>query len=342
MIVAPAEIEEGNIEYKRNFINITNTRLNQLTAQMNWRINEGNGMCYYYLGVCDNGLLYEKFTQAEIDYSLDIIKMMADGCNSYIDNIIINRINNNQINNHLWLNITIKRKNEYMNEYRIYIKNNNFKNLIKKEGYEYKKSKDIYFNTIIHNNEKYLFFESNNNNINIYIDFNLIINDNYHFNNLLELLSFVEKNMTGNNESNSDKVIFNIIKFNYIQSVGYIISGFLKQGKLKKGILLVSNKYNLTFQIISIHNNYIDCNDVISPATISINVLIIDKLNKDIDKLDGSLYAFKKPHYQNEQELPPPLDLQQQRQDRRAYQFYRKAERRESQRYHDRKELELQ
>jgi GTPase len=66
MIVAPAEIEEGNIEYKRNFINITNTRLNQLTAQMNWRINEGNGICYYYLGVCDNGLLYEKFTQEEI------------------------------------------------------------------------------------------------------------------------------------------------------------------------------------------------------------------------------------------------------------------------------------
>ena len=158
MIVAPAEIEEGNIEYKRNFINITKTRLNQLTAQMNWRINEGNGICYYYLGVCDNGLLYEKFTQEEIDYSLDIIKMMADGCNSYIDIIKINRINITNTS-FIWFNITIKRKNEYMNEYRIECKNMNIKKLIKKAGYEYKKSGDIYFNTIIHNNEKYLFFE---------------------------------------------------------------------------------------------------------------------------------------------------------------------------------------
>ena len=75
MIVAPAEIEDGCIEYKRNFININNSKLNHLTAQMNWRINEGNGICYYYLGVCDNGTLYEHFTQEEKDYSLDILKM---------------------------------------------------------------------------------------------------------------------------------------------------------------------------------------------------------------------------------------------------------------------------
>ena len=340
MIVAPAEIEEGNVEYKRNFNNVSNIRLNQLTAQMNWRINEGNGICYYYLGVCDDGTVYEKFTQEEIDYSLDIIKMMADGCNAYVDNIIINRINNNRINNNnLWLNITIRRKNEYMNEYRINFKANNLKKLIKKEGYEYKTSRDIYFNTIIYNNEKYLFFECNNN-INTNIDFNLIINNNDNFNNLFELLSFVEKNMVGNNNTDSDEVIFNIIKFNNIQSVGYIISGFLKSGKLKKGLMLISNKYNLTCQIISIHNNYIDCNDAISPATISIKVLIIGVINK----LDGVLYKQSKiniHHYQNEQEFPSSLDLRQQRLDRRAHQLYQKAERRELQ-SRDQMEQELQ
>ena len=292
--VAPAEIEEGNIEYKRNFFNITNIRLNQLTAQMNWRINEGNGICYYYLGICDNGTLYENFTQEEIDYSLDIIKMMANGCNSYIDNIIINRINNNRINitntSFIWLNITIKRKSEYMNEYRIYIKNKNLKKLMKKEGYEYKTSKEIYFNTIIHNNEKYLFFECNNYNItnitNI-IDFNLIINN--EFNCFSDLLDYVEKNIMGNN-NNNDEVIFNIIKTNHIQSVGYIIFGFLKSGKIKKGTLLISNKYNLTAQIISIHNNQIDCDNIIAPATISINVLINGEIKGELNKLDGILY----------------------------------------------------
>jgi hypothetical protein len=329
--IAPAEIEEGNIEYKRHFINITNTRLNQLTAQMNWRINEGNGICYYYLGVCDDGTLYENFTQEEIDYSLDVIKMMCDGCNSYIDNIIINRINNNRIGCGIWLNIAIKRKNEYMNEYRINFKGNNLKRLMKKEGYEYKTSRDIYFNTIIHNNEKYLFFECNNKQIDI--DFNLIINDN--FNNLFELLSYVEKNMIGNNNNDTDEVIFNIIKFNLIQSIGYIISGFLKQGKIKKGMMLISNKYNLSCQIISIHNNYIDCNDVMAPATISINVLIIDKsIYGEINKLDGSLNALRSKihHDQNEQEfqLDPRqqcLDLQQQRLDRRSSLLLRRAQR---------------
>lgn len=331
MIVAPTEIEEGNIEYKRNFINVTNTRLNQLTAQMNWRINEGNGICYYYLGVCDNGTLYESFSQEEIDYSLDIIKMMADGCNAYIENIIINRININRINiinitSFIWLNITIRRKSEYMNEYRIEC-NMNIKKLIKEAGYEYKKSGDIYFNTIIHNNEKYLFFESkkkiNKPKENI-IDFNLSINND--FNSFSNLMDYVEKNITGNNIC-SDEIIFNIIKTNYIESVGYIISGFLKSGKIRKGTLLMSNKYNLTCQIISIHNNQIDCNSMIAPATISINILIIDALiNGDIIKLDGSL--IKKPHYQNEQ-VVQTLDLlqyrqvrRQQRRDRQKYQVH--------------------
>ena len=331
MIIAPAEIEEGNVEYKRHFINVSNTRLNQLTAQMNWRINEGNGICYYYLGVCDDGTVYEKFTQEEIDYSLDIIKMMANGCNAYVDNISINRVKE-----HIWLNITIRRKNEYMNEYRINFKANNLKKLMRNEGYEYKKSKDIYFNTIIYNNEKYLFFEFNNNNnyINTNIDFNLTVN--YNFNNLFELLSFVEKNMVGNNNTDSDEVIFNIIKCNYIQSVGYIMSGFLKSGRLTKGMMLISNKYNMTCQIISIHNNYIDCNDVIGPATISINIIIINKFNGEINKIDGVLYKLSKiniPHDQNELEFPSSLDLQLQRQVRRSSQLFRKAERRELQRH---------
>ena len=115
MQIVPAEIEEGNIEYKRNFINVSNSRLNQLTAQMNWRINEGEGVCYYYLGICDNGTLYENFNQDEIDYSLDIIKLMVQGCNSHIESIIINRVNDN-----IWFNIKIKRNEDYPRDYYVY------------------------------------------------------------------------------------------------------------------------------------------------------------------------------------------------------------------------------
>ena len=113
--------------------------------------------------------------------------------------------------------------------------------------------------------------------------------------------------MTGNNINNTNEVIFNIIKFNYIQSVGYIISGFLKSGQLKKEMILISNKYNLSCQIISIHNNQIDCDNIVAPATISINVLIIGEYNK----LDGSLITN---HCQNELAMQSQLDLRIQHQ----------------------------
>jgi GTPase len=299
MQIAPAEIEDGNIEYKRNFINVNNSRLNHLTAQMNWRVNEGNGICYYYLGICDNGCLYENFTQEEIDYSLDILKLMADGCNSYIDIIIINRININS-NFHIWFNITIKRKYEFATEYRILIEPIYYiNNLIGTN-----KSKDIYFNTIIHNNEKYLFFECNKklrNTIEKIIDFNLIINEK--FDDMYKLMNFVENNMKGNNIINANNIIFNIIKHNYIPSIGHIVFGFLKQGTLNNGIILYNK--NIEIQVLSIHNNYIDCTEASAPATISLRVLFN---NDKIKKIKGVL--FRDP-YQNEQVMPLALNRQE-------------------------------
>jgi len=304
MIVAPPEIEDGNVEYKRNFINVNISRLNHLTAQMNWRINEGNGICFYYLGVCDNGLLYENFTQEEIDYSLDIIKMMAEGCNSYIDIIIINRININNIY-HIWFNIEIKRKFEFTTEYRILVDNNS--NINKLFGTN--KMNDIYFNTIIHNNEKYLFFECNKKMRNIIekiIDFNLIVNK--HFNNIdiNNLMKYVENNMTGNNNDMNNNIIFNIIKHNYIPSIGHIIFGFLKKGTINNGITLYNKNYNknIEIQVLSIHNNYIDCTEASSPATISLKIVFNDK----IKKLKGTLFRDQG---QNELEMPLAINLQE-------------------------------
>jgi GTPase len=279
MQVAPAEIEDGCIEYKRNFMNINNSKLNHLTAQMNWRINEGNGICNYYLGVCDNGSLYELFTQEEIDYSLDILKMMVEGCNAYIDNIIINRVKDN-----IWLNIKINRNYAFITEYRILCDNTNINKLL----VDYKKSKDIYFNSLVHNNEKYLFFECSKKiraNIENIIYFNLIINKK--FVDLESLMNYVEYNMSGNNVNDTDDVIFNIIKSNYIQSIGYILFGYLKQGKITNGMELEYK--NNKIQILSIHNNYIDCTEASAPATISLRVLINNNIN-NINNLDGVLF----------------------------------------------------
>jgi len=50
------EKEEGNIEYKRLISNNSN-RLEALASQMKWRLTEGIGECYYYIGIEDNGMI---------------------------------------------------------------------------------------------------------------------------------------------------------------------------------------------------------------------------------------------------------------------------------------------
>lgn len=53
------EIEEGNIEYKRKLTMTNIDRFDTLITQMNWRLNEGNGEAIYYLGINDNGSIYQ-------------------------------------------------------------------------------------------------------------------------------------------------------------------------------------------------------------------------------------------------------------------------------------------
>ena len=51
----PSEVEYGNIEYKLKLIIDSTDKLEHLASQMKWRLNEGNGIAFYYLGVSDNG-----------------------------------------------------------------------------------------------------------------------------------------------------------------------------------------------------------------------------------------------------------------------------------------------
>jgi hypothetical protein len=257
MKIHEKEVEEGNIEYKRFFENITLHKLAHLTAQMNWRINEGNGEAHYYLGICDNGTICKDLTQERLDYSLDVIKAMVDNCNAYIESMTIHRIGDN-----IWFDIYVKRMLEYTAEYRILVRNPDIMKILP----DYIKTGSTCYHTVYYNNEKYLFFESDLYNITELIDFNIIININ-DYNNIEDLIDSISPYMRGNIIPNKKNIIFNIIEKHYIPSIGIILYGFLKDGYIEKGSII-----NNEWKVHSIHYNMKDCKDIIAPAIISVCV----------------------------------------------------------------------
>ena len=76
------EEEEGNIEYKRLISNNMN-RLEALASQMKWRLTEGNGECYYYIGIEDNGSI-SKLNRISLLKSLRNLRKVVDIINSEI------------------------------------------------------------------------------------------------------------------------------------------------------------------------------------------------------------------------------------------------------------------
>ena len=53
------EKESGNIEYKRVLKNLSKNRYEELLSQLKWRVNEGNGIAYYLIGVEDDGKIFD-------------------------------------------------------------------------------------------------------------------------------------------------------------------------------------------------------------------------------------------------------------------------------------------
>lgn len=85
MLKLEPEVEWGNIEYKRFFKDINKRKIYSLSAQMNWRLDEGNGVCYYYIGVNDNGSIHN-ISENEFAFSLKVLKKMALECNAKVSN----------------------------------------------------------------------------------------------------------------------------------------------------------------------------------------------------------------------------------------------------------------
>ena len=82
----PPEVEEGNKEYKRMLCSLSRYRFQQLQSQMKWRINEGNGIAIYFIGVDDDGTIV-KLSTKERKESLKNIKKIALQINAYVDSI---------------------------------------------------------------------------------------------------------------------------------------------------------------------------------------------------------------------------------------------------------------
>ncbi len=175
MQVLKPEIEEGNVEYKRLLINLDSTRLEQLSTQMRWRLEEGENEAIYYLGINDNGSIYQ-MNQSEKEETLNNFNLL---------------VGKNQAEIIKWENpdesyfkITIRKINPILPEIRVLLlgdsesgKTTFLANLILNKFYsekidpriymmnhkhelESKKTSSVNCNYVVHNKIKYAFIEA--------------------------------------------------------------------------------------------------------------------------------------------------------------------------------------
>ena len=83
------EYDYGNVEYKLKLCDVTVQRIQELTSQMNFRLREGCGECYYEIGVEDNGHTLG-ISKQELEISLSVINTIAInlGCQTKVMKLI--------------------------------------------------------------------------------------------------------------------------------------------------------------------------------------------------------------------------------------------------------------
>lgn len=102
VIKLPPEVEFGNKEYKLKIIPDNDFRLEQLASQMKWRINEGNGIAFYFIGVDDDGTV-KGISKEEFTITIKNLNKIIKFINAKIVNI-----NNNKVSDDLfWHVVTI-------------------------------------------------------------------------------------------------------------------------------------------------------------------------------------------------------------------------------------------
>ena len=83
------EYDNGNVEYKLKLCDVNVERIVELTTQMNFRLSEGSGECYYVIGVEDSGNPLG-ISKEELEISLSVINSIAInlGCKAKISKFI--------------------------------------------------------------------------------------------------------------------------------------------------------------------------------------------------------------------------------------------------------------
>lgn len=99
--LSPEIDKHGNIEYKLKLINTTKERINELTTQMKWRMNEGykisgQNIVIYVVGIHDNGtkgnILYD-----DIKDSIKTLKIIAQNCDSKFSTVLFHKYDKNAV-----------------------------------------------------------------------------------------------------------------------------------------------------------------------------------------------------------------------------------------------------
>ena len=281
MLKLEPEVEWGNIEYKRFFKDMSKRKMFSLTAQMNWRLEEGDGVCYYYIGVNDDGNIHN-ISEYEFEYSLKILEKMASECSAKISNT-------KSLNNYYIVEIKKNWVIQKLKEYRILLvgDTNTYKTtflarLVKgkdnkkyivnhKHEMESGDTSSMNYYTIQDDNNKYLLFDSPGNNkysktlqkMIENIDYNLVIffsgNEwNYYKSiydyfklrktkimNINEIGYYIKKdnfiNMLKNNMNETKINDNNKVKFNVLQTFFNNEIGILLSGYLKYGEIKVGD-----------------------------------------------------------------------------------------------------
>ncbi len=337
----PPEVEEGNEEYKRYLINLSDIRFQQLLTQMKWRINEGNGKAYYYIGVEDDGSIF-KLNNKQAGESLKNLKKLVLAANAKfksVEKIIEDKLF------YFKVEINSKSLNKYFEEVRIlflgdtgvgkttflaYLINNKLdldsRMYIFNHKHEMESGKTSSFNYqhLFYNNKKYVFLDTPGDEIYwktlnrtlLSVDPNLIIYikknkewkyKDLYFNyakykniNWLELnlysninnlpninmkkpllvkniLNYIDNNLNSNIKTvESDNTEFIILQTFPHFDLGWILTGFLRKGKLNVGKKLSWYSKDRKESIIkSIHKNNNPVNKVVKQQIVTV---CLDKL----------------------------------------------------------------
>lgn len=76
MLILPPEKQDGNIEYKWRLINLDAESIEKKITQLQYRIDEGSGEAFYYLGVMDNGSI-NGLDEKDFDESLKNLMILC-------------------------------------------------------------------------------------------------------------------------------------------------------------------------------------------------------------------------------------------------------------------------